>query len=251
MRKFAWSPSASRAAFILAGALHGAPGRQAKPIRIGALYPLSGSLALLGNENLEGARVAVAMINEAGGIGGHPVEFDGSPATPPRPIRRNPKPSASPRSRSSTSSPEPIRAGLAYAASQVVERRGGIYWETGGIADGLTKRGFKNFFRCVPFTASSNGQLAAAVAKDLIPAPKLGKAPSDLTVLVLHEDSVYDDLCRHCRRGEGAKCGRLQGGGAAGLQGVVDRPVAAGVAHSGKQRRHRHRLVLPRPRTRC
>jgi branched-chain amino acid transport system substrate-binding protein len=32
--------------------------------KIGALYPMTGSLALLGTENLNGARVAVDMINE-------------------------------------------------------------------------------------------------------------------------------------------------------------------------------------------
>ena len=54
-----------------------------EPIRIGALYPLSGSLALLGNENLEGARVAVDMINEKGGIGGRKVEIvTGDASTP-------------------------------------------------------------------------------------------------------------------------------------------------------------------------
>ena len=43
--------------------------------RIGALYPLTGSLALLGNENLNGARIAVDMINEKGGIAGKKVEL--------------------------------------------------------------------------------------------------------------------------------------------------------------------------------
>jgi branched-chain amino acid transport system substrate-binding protein len=78
---------------------------------------------------------------------------------------------------------------LSFAASQVVERRGGIYWETGGISDGLTKRGFKNYFRVV-FTASQNGQLAAGLAKDVI-AKSLKKDPKDIKVMVIHEDSDY------------------------------------------------------------
>ena len=70
----------------------------------------------------------------------------------------------------------------------MVERRGGIYWETGGIADGLTKRGFNSYFRIV-FTASQNGQLAA-VAQEII-AKRLDKQPKDITVMVVHEDSDY------------------------------------------------------------
>lgn len=173
------------AAAALAAALTGAAAQE--PIRIGALYPVSGSLALLGNENLEGARVAVEMINDKGGIAGRKVELvTGDASTPDK--------AQSEAERLSSLENLPIitgtySSGLSYAASQVVERRGGIYWETGGIADGLTKRGFKNYFR-VPFTASSNGQLAASLAKDII-APKLGKPPSELTLLVVHEDSDY------------------------------------------------------------
>ena len=46
-----------------------------------------------------------------------------------------------------------------------------------------------NYFRVV-FTATSNGELAATVAKEVI-APKLGKDPKDLKVMVVHEDSDY------------------------------------------------------------
>ena len=71
----------------------------------------------------------------------------------------------------------------------MVERRGGLYWETGGIADGLTRRGFSGYFRIV-FTATSNGQLAATLAATVI-APRLGRKPTDLTLLIAHEDSDY------------------------------------------------------------
>jgi branched-chain amino acid transport system substrate-binding protein len=173
------------AAACFAAGITGASAQE--PIRIGALYPLSGALALLGNENMEGARVAVEMINEKGGINGRKVEMvTGDAATPDKAQSEAERLSSLEKLEIITGT---YSSGLSYAASQVVERRGGIYWETGGIADGLTKRGFKNFFR-VPFTASQNGQLAATVAKDVI-APKLGKKPADLTVLVIHEDSDY------------------------------------------------------------
>ncbi len=121
--------------------------------RIGALYPLSGNLALLGNENLVGARIAVDMINERGGVAGKKVELvSGDASTPDKAQSEAERLSSLENLKVITGT---YSSGLSFAASQVVERRGGIYWETGGIADGLTKRGFKNYFRVV-FTATSN-----------------------------------------------------------------------------------------------
>ena len=155
--------------------------------KIGALYPLSGSLALLGTENLNGARIAVDMINEQGGVSGNKIELViGDASTPDKAQSEAERLSSLEGLKVITGT---YSSGLSYAASQVVERHGGIYWETGGISDGLTKRGFKNYFRVV-FTASQNGQLAADISKDVI-ARKLNKQPKDLKVLVVHEDSDY------------------------------------------------------------
>lgn len=175
---------ASMASACLWGPLHA---QSQETWKIGALYPLTGSLALLGTENLNGARVAVDMINERGGIAGHKIELvTGDASTPDKAQSEAER----------LSSLENVKvisgtysSGLSYAASQVVERRGGLYWETGGISDGLTKRGFKNYFRVV-FTASQNGQLAANLSKEVI-AKQLGKEPKDIKVMVIHEDSDY------------------------------------------------------------
>ena len=173
------------AAIALLAALSGAAAQE--PIRIGALYPLTGGLALLGNENLEGARIAVELVNDHGGIDGRKIALViGDAATPDKAQSEAERLSSLENLQIITGT---YSSGLSYAASQVVERRGGIYWETGGIADGLTKRGFRNYFRVV-FTASSNGQLAATVAKEVV-AAKLGKTPQDLTILIVHEDSDY------------------------------------------------------------
>ena len=155
--------------------------------KIGALYPASGPLALLGTENLNGARIAVEMINERGGIAGNKIELITGDASTPDKAQSEAERLASLENLKVITGT--YSSGLSYAASQVVERKGGIYWETGGISDGLTKRGFKNYFRVV-FTASQNGQLAANVTKDVV-AKKLNKNPKDLKVMVIHEDSDY------------------------------------------------------------
>jgi branched-chain amino acid transport system substrate-binding protein len=155
--------------------------------KVGALYPLTGGLAVLGNENFEGAQIAVDVINEQGGIVGRKVELvSGDASTPEKAQSEAERLLSIPGVQVITGT---YSSGLSYAASQVAERRGAIYWETGGIADRLTQRGFKTFFRSV-FTATSNGELAAGISQDII-AAKLGKAPKDLKVLVVHEDSDY------------------------------------------------------------
>jgi branched-chain amino acid transport system substrate-binding protein len=180
--KFKYMLAASLAAVSLC-----APVYAQQTWKIGALYPLSGPLALLGTENLDGARIAVDMINDRGGIAGNKIELvTGDASTPDKAQSEAERLSSLENLKIITGT---YSSGLSYAASQVVERRGGIFWETGGISDGLTRRGFKNYFRVV-FTASQNGQLAADLVKNVI-AKKLGKAPKDLKVLIVHEDSDY------------------------------------------------------------
>lgn len=173
------------AAFAVAGSIFAAQAQETW--RIGALYPLTGSLALLGNENINGARIAVDILNERGGIAGRKIELVQGDASTPDKAQSEAERLASLENLQIITGT--YSSGLSYAASQVVERRGGLYWETGGIADGLTKRGFSGYFRIV-FTATSNGQLAANLAATII-APRLGKKPADLTVLIVHEDSDY------------------------------------------------------------
>ena len=48
---------------------------QCQTLRIGALYPVSGSLALLGDESWRGAEIARQMRNQRGGVAGKQVEF--------------------------------------------------------------------------------------------------------------------------------------------------------------------------------
>ena len=45
------------------------------PVRIGAVYPITGPLALLGEESWRGAEIARIMRNEKGGVAGRQVEF--------------------------------------------------------------------------------------------------------------------------------------------------------------------------------
>ena len=58
-------------AFVAAGAC----ASREEPLRIGAVYPLSGTQGPGGIDEFRGVRVAVELVNSDGGIGGRPVEL--------------------------------------------------------------------------------------------------------------------------------------------------------------------------------
>lgn len=161
--------------------------QQAQEIKIGAIFPFSGNMALLGEENWRGAEIARIVRNEKGGIGGKDITFLRADA---------PDATAAVAEADRLITKEGVKviigtysSSLAYAASEVAERNGVIYWEVGGIADNITERGYKYLFRVCP-TASNFGINAARFTANAL-APKLGIAPQDLRVAVVYEDSLY------------------------------------------------------------
>ncbi|ABE36143.1 periplasmic binding domain protein [Paraburkholderia xenovorans LB400] len=58
-----------------AGTLACQAARAAEPVRIGLIQPLTGSVAYNGHADVNGAKLAVAEINKAGGVLGRPVEL--------------------------------------------------------------------------------------------------------------------------------------------------------------------------------
>ncbi|HYG91084.1 MAG TPA: ABC transporter substrate-binding protein [Azospirillum sp.] len=176
------------AAAALAAATAGAavPSQAADPLKIGVLFPLSGPMALIGNEAYQAAEVARDMINKRGGVLGRPVTY--AVADAPAPTAANAE-----ATRLIVREKVPVIAGsyassLALAASEVAEREGALYWETIAVADKITQRKYKNTIR-LTFNASMMGQTAADFAKDI--AGKLGKDPKDLRIAVISEDSEF------------------------------------------------------------
>ncbi len=156
-------------------------------IRIGALYPLSGPMALLGNHDMNGVELATAITNERGGINGKKIELVKADA---------------PTEAAAESEAERLinvqnlnvligtySSSLSFVASSVAEKYHKIYWETGAIADAITQRGFKYLFR-TSSQASDFGNAAADFATEKL-APQLGIAPKDLKVCIMHEDSLF------------------------------------------------------------
>jgi branched-chain amino acid transport system substrate-binding protein len=163
-----------------------APAHAAEDLKIGVLFPLSGPMALIGNEAYQAAEVARDMINERGGVLGRKVTF--AVADAPAPTQANAE-----ATRLIVREKVPLIAGsyassLSLAASEVAEREGVLYWETIAVADKVTQRNYKNIVR-LTFNASMMGETAADFAHEL--AQKLGKAPADLRIAVISEDSEF------------------------------------------------------------
>jgi len=157
-------------------------------IRIGALYPISGSLALLGEESWRGAEIARLTRNQKGGIaGGQQIEFvkvdvpdvNAAKSEAERLINR-----------------EGLKlligtysSSLCLAASEVAARAGIIYFELGAIADPITARGYKTLYRTCPKAQFFNAT-QIRFTKDWI-APQIKKKPSEVRLALVHEDSAY------------------------------------------------------------
>jgi branched-chain amino acid transport system substrate-binding protein len=155
--------------------------------RIGALYPLSGPMALLGTHDMNGIELATEIFNERGGVKGKKVQLIKADA---------------PTTEAARSEAERLinnekldllfgtySSSLSYVASAVTEKSKKIFWETGAIADNITQRNFKYLFRTCT-QASDFGNAAADFSTQKL-AKDLGINLKNLKVAIMHEDSLY------------------------------------------------------------
>ena len=156
-------------------------------IKIGAINPFSGPLALYGAEMTRGFELAVDQVNAAGGLLGRKVELVRGDAA-------NPQQAIATVEQLANKDKVDMFVGtyvsaVSNAASDAALRYNKLYWETNASVKDLTDRGLPNFVR----TAPNGGSFAAgavATLRDVI-APALKKDPKDLKVWIEHEDSIY------------------------------------------------------------
>lgn len=160
----------------------------ANELRLGALYPLSGPLALLGDESFRGLELAVEERNAQGGVLGKPIRLVKADATDPaqavaeaRRLMEQERVAAILGTRS---------AALSLAASQVAELQGVPYIELGATADAITERGFRNLFRTCP-RASDYAAVALDAVVEVL-APLHATDPTAFKLALLHEDAPGD-----------------------------------------------------------
>jgi branched-chain amino acid transport system substrate-binding protein len=156
-------------------------------IVIGTLWPLSGGSASWGNDNLNGAKIAVEVINTAGGVNGKKVALKNADNA------SSPQTAASEAERLVQDGVKVIVGTVissgALPASQVAEKNNVIYWEADAVTDDLTNRSFKNLFR-VNEKAGDHAVGAVEFTRDVV-AKKLNTDLKSLKIAVAYEDSAY------------------------------------------------------------
>lgn len=156
-------------------------------VKVGALYPFSGGLALLGDESFRGLEIAIEERNAAGGLKGQKLEIIKGDAVDPN--------QAVGEARRLTSVEKvPVIFGtysssLSLAATQVAELAGVPYFELGAISDPITERNFKNIYRSNPTARDFANRMVDAVIDAI--APALNVDFKTLKVAIAHEDSLY------------------------------------------------------------
>ncbi|MBK1660231.1 ABC transporter substrate-binding protein [Paracraurococcus ruber] len=155
--------------------------------RLGALFPFTGPLALLGDEHFRGLELAAEERNAAGGLLGRPIRLLRGDAADAERAQAEAKrligPDRALAILGTCASP------LSFAASQAAELAGVPYLELGAIADPITERGFRLLFRTAP-RATEFGRVAVDAIPDLLAAAWTVPA-GGLKIVLLHEDSLY------------------------------------------------------------
>lgn len=155
-------------------------------IKVGALFPFSGNLALLGQESFRGLEVAVNEINAAGGVNGEKITIVKADAVDPTQAVSEAKRLISAGVIGVFGS---YASGVSYAATPVTELAGVPYFEMGATAHKVTTRGYKYLFRSNPNTALYG--VAVVDALNDIVAPGVGLGKKDIKIGIIHEDGPY------------------------------------------------------------
>ncbi len=160
---------------------------KAEDFKVGAIYPLSGSNALQGNECLTAAQLAVQYVNEEGGVLGHQIDLTYADA---------PDPATATTEASRLVDREGVKvifgslsSGNALSIAGVTDKAGVVLVESGGIVDSLTDNGYQYVYRILDKGGMRGAQGIQYVADEL--AGVIGKDPKDLKVAILHEESSY------------------------------------------------------------
>jgi len=186
------------------------PPAAAATVRIAGLWPLTGDLAKLGEENKQGMMLAIDEINAAGGIksiGGAKIEVvwgdtQGKPDTGISEVERLVQ------QEKVLAIIGAYQSGVTTPATQAAERLKTSFLVSMAVSDKITERGFKYTFRICP--------KASWYAKDQVSFLKDLKDLAGLTVkrvALLHEDTDF---------GESTAAGQKQYLKEAGMEMVLE-----------------------------
>jgi branched-chain amino acid transport system substrate-binding protein len=176
------------AALVLASGLAGCGGSSKGPaIRLGLLYPTSGSQGVQGTEEERGVLLAAQWANSHGGVNGKRIDLSTTPLDRPEQV-----PAAMAAFAQQGISVVLGSHGSTFSAvaADVATKQGQLLWETGavGLTDGGVHGG-ANFIRMAPMGANL-GRNAVDFVDDAL-APKLPAHQGPLRWAVAYVDDAY------------------------------------------------------------
>jgi branched-chain amino acid transport system substrate-binding protein len=171
---------------LLTASCTGAGGDRPDPVRVGAIYPLSGTQGMGGIDEYHGVQVAADLVNADGGIGGRPVVVDQVDV---------PEADAAPGAIAALADRGvdlvlgSYGSTISSPAAAAAAGRGSLFWETGAVGKLAGPAGGDLVFRVAP-TGGLLGRGAIRFVADQL-APKLGRPAGSLRYAIAAVDDVY------------------------------------------------------------
>jgi branched-chain amino acid transport system substrate-binding protein len=163
------------------------PGSSARSsIKVGALFPLTGSQAPLAKQEYAGVQIARDFANHDGGVDGVPITLVSRDVTAESDAAARVRQL---KAEGVSSILGAYSSSLSMPVSAAAQSNGLLYWEAGAVADQLTGRGYPLVFR-VGATGSNLGTMSSHFAAQVI-APRLDVAPSALRMVIVHNVDGY------------------------------------------------------------
>jgi branched-chain amino acid transport system substrate-binding protein len=158
----------------------------ARTIRVGAVYPLTGSQGPGGLDEFRGVRLAADLVNADGGVGGRRVELD--PIDVPGPDAAAVA--------VDTLAARGIQFVLGSYGSTISQpaateaaRRGMLFWETGAVGSMAPSGADPLFFRVAPGGSTLGRSAVSFIAGQL--APLLHRTPASIRFAVANVDDAF------------------------------------------------------------
>ncbi|SFJ55132.1 ABC transporter substrate-binding protein [Thermoflavimicrobium dichotomicum] len=154
-------------------------------LRVGVAFPVSGSLAKIGQACTNGIEIAKDIVNERP----HAKKIELVKVDIPDVTSAVNEVNRLITMENVKTIVGAYGSPLAMAASEITERNKVILWEVAATDPRLTGRGYRYVFRPNP-NASSYGPASIEFLEKVV-SPKLGKKPSQLRIALLHEDGDF------------------------------------------------------------
>ena len=154
------------------------------PLRIGAVFPLSGPTAAATQDEYRGVQLAAQLAGAT--ASGRQIQLDVRDVTSTSAVQQVVD------SLRADGVPAVVGAyssSLSIPLAAAVARDGMVYWETGAVADQVTGAGSQLVFRVGADGSDLGGNSGRFVAQQI--APRLGVVPSALTAYLVTVDDAY------------------------------------------------------------